>query len=98
MTAERREELTRELLMKIATSHIDDPGESDLDNEQPVTVHLTLKEVRRARMLLGELYYQRKIAEPQVKVKSETGTWTVTTFPERHPQLRSPSEAQGESR
>jgi hypothetical protein len=42
------------LLTLIATASIQDPGEWDLDDEQPVTVHLTLREVRLARRLLRE--------------------------------------------
>jgi hypothetical protein len=50
----QRLEQMRTLLGLIAESSIHDPGESDLDDEQPVTVHLTLKEVRFARRLLAD--------------------------------------------
>lgn len=42
----------RRLLTKIATAHTYDPGETDLDDEQPVTVGIDLGDVRLARRLL----------------------------------------------
>lgn len=42
------------LLRLIAESHIEDPGEWDLDDEQPVSLSITLKEVRLARRLLRD--------------------------------------------
>lgn len=41
------------LLRKIATASTCDPGETDLDDEQPVGLSITLGDVRRARRLLG---------------------------------------------
>lgn len=41
------------LLRKIATSSVYDPGETDLDDEQPVNLSITLGDVRTARRLLG---------------------------------------------
>jgi hypothetical protein len=40
------------LLKDVAESYPDDPGTSDLYDEQPVTISLTLKEVRLARRLI----------------------------------------------
>jgi hypothetical protein len=42
----------RSLLEKIAAASSYDPGETDLDDEQPVTAKLTLGDVRLARGLL----------------------------------------------
>lgn len=44
----------RRLLLKVAAASTHDPGESDLDDEQPVrTVTLDLGDVRLARRLLA---------------------------------------------
>ena len=48
----RSVEKFRALLERIAEAHTYDPGETDLDDEQPVTVHVTLGDVRMARRLL----------------------------------------------
>ena len=42
------------LLRKVATASVYDPGETDLDDEQPVSLTVTLGDVRKARWLLGE--------------------------------------------
>lgn len=42
----------RRLLHKIAVAHNYDPGETDLNDEQPVAVSLDLGDVRLARGLL----------------------------------------------
>lgn len=42
----------RALLTKIATAHTYDPGETDLDDKQPVTLAIDLGDVRLARRLL----------------------------------------------
>jgi len=47
-------ERARVLLELIAKSYSDDPGTSDLYDEQPVTLSITLGEVRAARRLLRE--------------------------------------------
>lgn len=41
------------LLRKVATSSVYDPGETDLDDEQPINLSITLGDVRTARRLLG---------------------------------------------
>lgn len=48
----RHPERLYELLKRVAEGSIQDPGESDLDDEQPVYVELTLGEVRLARQLI----------------------------------------------
>lgn len=42
------------LLRKIAAASVYDPGETDLDDEQPVNLSITLGDVRTARRLLGK--------------------------------------------
>lgn len=44
-----------EILEKIARASIDDPGKSDLDNEQPVVARINLGDVRYARHMLWRL-------------------------------------------
>lgn len=49
---ERERQTLRALLEKIASSYSDDPGTSDLYDEQPVTANLTLGDVRFARQFV----------------------------------------------
>lgn len=50
--------LTREvapIIREVVQGYDYDPGDSDLDDEQPITVRMTLGEYRRARRVLFEL-------------------------------------------
>lgn len=42
----------RQLLVKVAAGYIDDPGTSDLDDEQPIHAELNLGDWRLAKELL----------------------------------------------
>lgn len=48
----RQKVKVRQLLEQIAKSHIEDPGEWDLDDEQPVSLSITLGDVRLVRQLV----------------------------------------------
>lgn len=51
-TAERERLQLLDILTMIGNSYPNDPGTSDLDDEQPVSVSMTLKEVRFAWRML----------------------------------------------
>jgi hypothetical protein len=51
--AKAENERLRELARLIAAASDYNPGESDLDDEQPVTCYITLGDVRRARSALA---------------------------------------------
>ena len=59
MTAEQQVRILERdvfpLLQAIENGFTYDPGHSDLDNEQPITVHITLGDYRRANRLYHEL-------------------------------------------
>lgn len=50
--SDKQKVVVHQLLEQIAKSHIKDPGEWDLDDEQPVSLSITLGEVRLVRQLV----------------------------------------------